>query len=319
MPEALGKTGRYGGARGLAEASISRYRFAKGGRRRGPARENGHRDGGRTQVSAGKGMAAMGSSASRRDATGGDAAGGLDLPPGFRAIGLRELRTAMTHAAGIAATEGAGTLVHVRRFDTIEYAVVLEPEEPLAEARRAIYAVMNATADALAFCVPPEKPVTFDWPDTVRVDGGIVGGAMLAWPPGTAETEVPDWLVAGVVLRSVMPLIGGSRNPYDVQGVSGTGLDLEGVELIDGTELIEGFCRHLLLQFDRWRDPGFAEVGAGYLKRLPEARARRRELAENGDLVERGLGGDDVIARHDLVAALAAPRWRDPATGEPWL
>ena len=77
-------------------------------------------------------------------------AAGLDLPPGYRAIALREYKDAMAHAKAIAATDGAGTLVFVRRFDTVEFAVVLEPEEPLGEARRAIYAIMNAVADALA-------------------------------------------------------------------------------------------------------------------------------------------------------------------------
>ena len=36
----------------------------------------------------------------------------------------------------IAAKEGAGTLVWVGRFDLVEFAVVLEPDEPLATARR---------------------------------------------------------------------------------------------------------------------------------------------------------------------------------------
>ena len=39
---------------------------------------------------------------------------------------------------------GAGTLVYVGRFDLAEFAVVLEPEEPLRTARRALYAGMVA-------------------------------------------------------------------------------------------------------------------------------------------------------------------------------
>lgn len=244
---------------------------------------------------------------------------GLDLPPGYRAVGLREYKTAMTHAAEIADTEGAGTLVYVRRYDMVEFALVLEPEEPLATARRAIYAVMNAAGDSLSFVVPPEKPVAFDWPDTIRIDGGIVGGAMLSWPKGAAETEVPAWLVAGVVYRSIMPLQGGSQTPYDTRAIEGTGLDLEGVEVLDTTELIESFSRHLMVQFDRWREFGFEAVGRAYRDRLGDLKARRRDLADNGDLLERGLASEDIVARHDLAASLAAPRWRDPATGEPWL
>src|SRR5438552_5681659 len=111
----------------------------------------------------------------------------LDLPPPYRLVALREVGDAFAHAVAVAAEEGAGTLVHVGRFDLAEFAVVLEPEEPLATARRALYAGLCALADALAVHAPPEKPLTFDWPDAVRVDGGLVGGARLAWPQGADE------------------------------------------------------------------------------------------------------------------------------------
>ena len=62
---------------------------------------------------------------------------------------------------------GAGTLVFVGRFDLVEFAVVLEPDEPLRTARRAFYAGMAALADALAAHAPPEKPIAFDWPDAI--------------------------------------------------------------------------------------------------------------------------------------------------------
>ena len=101
----------------------------------------------------------------------------LDLPPPFRAVALREVGDAFAHAKLIAADAGAGTLVHVGRFDLAEFAVVLEPEEPLCTARRALYAGLAALADALAACAPPEKPISFDWPDAIRIDGGLVGGA----------------------------------------------------------------------------------------------------------------------------------------------
>jgi len=94
----------------------------------------------------------------------------LDLPPPFRLVTLREVGDAFAHATRVAAEEGAGTLVYVGRFDLAEFAVVLEPEEPLKTARRALYAGLTALADALAVHAPPERPITFDWPDGVRVD-----------------------------------------------------------------------------------------------------------------------------------------------------
>ena len=128
---------------------------------------------------------------------------GLDLPPPFRLVTLREVGDAMTHAVEIAPTEGAGTLVYVGRFDLAEFAVVLEPEEPLWTARRSLYAGAVALADALAVHAPPEKPITFDWPDAVRIDGGLVGGMRLEWPLGADENAPPPWLVFGAMIRTV--------------------------------------------------------------------------------------------------------------------
>ena len=48
----------------------------------------------------------------------------LDLPPPFRLVSLREVGDAFVHAVEVAPEEGAGTLVHVGRFDLAEFAVV---------------------------------------------------------------------------------------------------------------------------------------------------------------------------------------------------
>src|SRR5215472_18098044 len=89
----------------------------------------------------------------------------LDLPPPFRLVTLREVGDAFAHATRVAPEEGAGTLVYVGRFDLVEFAVVLEPEESLRTARRALYAGLVALVDALAAGAPPEKPISCDWPD----------------------------------------------------------------------------------------------------------------------------------------------------------
>ena len=63
----------------------------------------------------------------------------LDLPPGYTLVALRERGDAFARACEIAAEAGAGTLVWVRRYDLVEFAVVLEPDEPLVSARRALF------------------------------------------------------------------------------------------------------------------------------------------------------------------------------------
>src|SRR5712691_2088664 len=132
----------------------------------------------------------------------------LDLPPPFRLITLREVGDAFAHATKIAAEQGAGTLVWVGRFDLVEFALVVEPDEPLRAARRTFYAGMAALAEALLVHAPPEKLVAFDWPDAIFVDGGLIGGARPAWPAGAAEDAPPDWLVFGAMIRTVTTVAG---------------------------------------------------------------------------------------------------------------
>src|SRR6185295_18983275 len=84
-----------------------------------------------------------------------------------------------------------------------EFAVVLEPDEPLRIARRALYVGMTALRDALLTHSPPENPIEIEWPDAIRVDGGLVGGGRLAWPDGAREDEPPDWMVFGAMIRTV--------------------------------------------------------------------------------------------------------------------
>ena len=115
----------------------------------------------------------------------------LVLPPVFTPVRLRERGDAFAHAIAVAAKEGAGTLVHVGRFDLAEFAVVLEPEEPLARARLAFYAGMTALTEAIVANAPPETLIEIAWPDAVTINFGLVGGGRLAWPEGVGESDVP--------------------------------------------------------------------------------------------------------------------------------
>ena len=63
--------------------------------------------------------------------------------------------------------EGAGTLVWRKSGGLLAFAVVLEPEKALREARLAFFAGMSALGDALAAHCAPDKPLRFAFPDTV--------------------------------------------------------------------------------------------------------------------------------------------------------
>lgn len=243
----------------------------------------------------------------------------LDLPPPFRLVTLREVGDAMAHAAAIAAEEGAGTLVHVGRFDLAEFAVVLEPDEPLWQARRAIYAGAAALADALAVHAPPERPIAFDWPDAIRVDGGLVGGVRLEWPVGADENEPAPWLVFGAMIRTVAL---GEEEP----GLTplSAALEDEGFDGLGADRLVESFARHLMNAIDAWHDKGFAEIEKSYLARLSPSPSGggalsgglRRSIDQNGDLLVQRMAAAEPV-RHSLVSALSRVSWFDPDTGAP--
>lgn len=232
---------------------------------------------------------------------------GLDLPPLFSLVSLRETGDAFAHACRIAPDAGAGTLVRVGRFDLVELAVVLEPEAPLAQARRAFFAGMAALGDAIGAVCPPDKPLLFDWPDTILFDGARIGGGRLGWPEACREDEVPDWLVFGATLIR-------ARIGMDEAGLAPQSTSLEEEAFEDGGEaIVEGFARHLMLALHSWSESGFETVAPRYLARL--ALPGESRLDGNGDLLIGGAG--EPVLRLPLLPALEEPAWLDPQTRAP--
>ena len=231
----------------------------------------------------------------------------IDLPPPFSLVRLRESGDAFAHACRLAPESGAGTLVYVGRFDLAEFAVVLEPDEPLRSARRAFYAGMVALTDALRALAPPKKPVTIDWPDAVRVDGGLVGGGRLGWPASASEDEPPAWLVFGAMIRTVA-MADAEPGLYPLASA----LDQEGFGDAGAVQVMESFARHLMLWIDTWQVDGFDEVAREFVARLAGERQPTPHIDDYGDLL---IGPD----RRELAKALAAPSWLDPMLGGPRL
>lgn len=233
----------------------------------------------------------------------------LDLPPPYTLVTLRETGDAFAHACRIAPEAGAGTLVHVGRFDLLEFALVLEPEEPLARARRVFFAGMAALADAIGAVSPPVKPLVFDWPDTILFDGARIGGGRLGWPADCAEDAVPGWLVFSASLTR-------ARIGILESGAAPASTSLEEEHFATGSEaILEGFARFLMVALDTWNDKGFEPVAAGYLSRL--ALPGKSRLDHNGDLVIGGEG--EAMLRLPLVPALEEPAWLDRQAGAPRL
>jgi biotin-(acetyl-CoA carboxylase) ligase len=234
----------------------------------------------------------------------------IRLPPPFSLVTLREVGDAFAHATRIAGEQGAGTLVYVGRFDLAEFAVVLEPDEPLRTARRAFYAGMAALADAIIAFAPPETPMEIGWPDALRINLGLVGGGRLGWPKKTRDDEVPEWLVFGAMVRTVSLTDAPGLHPLS------TALEEEGFSDVGSGRLMESFTRNFMVTTDLWQEQGFEAVAKEYLQRLPVERGVRRSIDDNGDLLIRRMAQPDA-ERRALLPALAQPSWLDRKTGGP--
>jgi hypothetical protein len=235
----------------------------------------------------------------------------LYLPPLFTLH--RVARGAFDAACARAGAVGAGALFLEERPGVLGLAVVFEPEEPLAAARRAFMVGMAAMTDALVAHCPPERSVRIGWPDVLVHDTDRIGGGRLAWEP-VDETAVPGWLVFGVELIA-------DRDEVAEPGRYPETVSLREEDFGESGAIVESFARNLMLRMDLWENRGFDAAGDGYLSRLiPEVAGAAHALGPTGDLVV--LEGERVVAR-PLAAALApeavAARWRDPARGGPRL
>lgn len=233
----------------------------------------------------------------------------MRLPPAFTPVRLRERGDAFDHATAIAAEHGAGTLVYVGRFDLAEFALVLEPEQPLTEARLAFYAGMTALADALAAQAQAETVIEIAWPDAITVNLGLVGGGRLAWPDGVRDSEVPPWLVFGGMIRTAAT---GAAEPGLNPDV--TVLEAEGFGSTDAEDVIASFARNFMVAVDAWQERGFAAVAKTYLERLPRIEGVSRSIAPDGDLLVRQFGQTE---RRAFLPALQAAEWYDRQTKAP--
>ena len=195
------------------------------------------------------------------------------------------------------------------RFDLVEFAVVLEPEEPLARARRVFFAGMAALADAIGAVSPPVKPLAFDWPDTILFDGARIGGGRLGWPADCAEDAVPDWLVFSASLTR-------ARIGILESGAAPASTSLEEEHFATGSEaIVESFARYLMVALDTWNDKGFEPVAAGYLARLTLP-------AESGGSTTTAISSSAARRRRCCGCRwcrLSRPAWLDRQAGAPRL
>jgi hypothetical protein len=229
----------------------------------------------------------------------------LTLPPAFSQMEAAPGEDAFAAACRLAQDVGAGAFVVGERDDVIDFAVVLEPEEPLTSARRALFAGMLALAEAVGSTGPSEMPVTMIWPYTLLYDGARLGGGRIGWPRDCAEEATPDWLAFGAMVIA-------SKAHAGDPGLTPGSTSIEEESFAPGSRelILESFARNFMKAFEIWSEDGFDAVGSRFLAYVPELFAQRSRIDLNGDCL---LGADGQ--RLPLAPALQAVAWHDPATG----
>jgi biotin-(acetyl-CoA carboxylase) ligase len=147
-----------------------------------------------------------------------------------------------------------GTVFHSPAEETMRAAVLLAPEVPLREAAGVSFAVALGLSDALGALAPPEVGVHLEWPDRVRVNGGLCGRLRLAASTRDPDAE-PDWLIVGIEV-SMLPEE--EREPGERAEV--TCLREEGCGGITVAQLVEAWARHMMNWLHVYLTDGFAPL-----------------------------------------------------------
>jgi hypothetical protein len=225
----------------------------------------------------------------------------VHLPPPFT-LHRTDLGDVLAEGVRLAPDEGAGTLVLHQSPGLLAMAVVLEPEQPLAEAQLAFLLGMTALADALAAHCPPERPVRLIWPDQVLYDGARLGGGRFATAPGCAQDAVPDWMVFAAELIA-------DRDHLEEPGRYPGSTSLKEEAFDPAEDIASTFASYLMLYFDRWKHEGFDAVGNRFLMRVDPPLLRGVRRLEGDRMVEITPSGGRRFP--PLAEALAAQDWRD--------
>jgi len=162
-------------------------------------------------------------------------------------------------------------------------------------ARRALFAGMNAAADAMP-PLPAEREVSFDWLTRSGSIGACWAVARLGWPTDCRETSVPEWLVLGFILRAA-----DMAHVEEVQAAAGVSLLSEGFEMIETDAIIGQLRPSPHDRFDGGNEHGFDAIARDYLAAACEAQGRR---APNDDSIATSWSARHPAAgRPDRIAS----------------
>lgn len=183
-----------------------------------------------------------------------------------------------------------GLVVWANRADALSAALVLAPEQPLADAASILFAPAIGFVDALGALGPPEVAIHHVWPTGFKVNAADCGGLRIAASTTDPDAE-PDWIVIGIEVPFLLAGDGGD-DPTK------TCLMNEGCADVTPMALIESWARHTLVWINRWLDDGISPLHAAWRERawgigegLPDGRGTFMGLDEKGGMLVKTAEG----------------------------
>lgn len=167
--------------------------------------------------------------------------------------------------------EGAIDLVRKRQAEvgdlfwspdnsTASLAIVLAPEVAFDRVVEMLPLSMVALGECLAEILPPQVSVRFRDLKTVIINDGVVGHVEAAVAKTKLISDVPDWLVIGVVVK--LDHSGVEAEPGAQPDI--TALIEEGWDNVDRNKFIEIFSRHFQSWLAIWQDDGVGRLADGW-------------------------------------------------------
>ena len=209
--------------------------------------------------------------------------------------------------ARVAAMMGCdpGLVVWSDRVDALSAALVLAPEQALADAISILFAPAIGFVDALGALGPPEVAIHHVWPGSFRVNGALCGG-LRASASARNPDEEPDWLVIGIDVP-FLPTDGAADG--DIEDADQTCLFNEGCAEITPNQLLESWSRHSLVWINRWVDDGLEPLHTAWRERawgmgdpLPDG-GTFMGLDECGGMLVKTEPGTDLRPLTDILEA----------------
>lgn len=201
----------------------------------------------------------------------------------------------------------AGDVLWVRNHDTLDFAIVLEPDVDRLRSLEMIFVLMVALGDAIGAIAPPEVAITHYWPNTLLANDAEIGAVHAHLSESDGADGCPLFMVVAAKI-AVRPKMDDMNPGLDENR---TTLWDEGCGDLDAMQLLEATARHFMTWVHTWQEEGFQPVLTlldsrmveGHAVSLPSLKGTYLGLDESANMLVSHDGGSRLIKVSEVVNA----------------